>query len=172
MKLGKYCLSLFDIARTVTTLDMMPAKKKELMSHAMKRTRIFSQEISSDVTIHVQGVSFSLHKFPLVSKCGYIRKLILNTKEGDHAVKINDVPGGPEGFELAAKFCYGINFELTIENIAMARCVAQFLEMTEEYSVGNLVSRTEAYINEVWLNSFAGAISILQWSERYWCLKM
>ncbi|KAM0057840.1 putative BTB/POZ domain, NPH3 domain, NPH3/RPT2-like family protein [Helianthus debilis subsp. tardiflorus] len=156
-------------ATMVTTLDMMPAKKKELMSHAMKRTSewIFSQEISSDVTIHVQGVSFSLHKFPLVSKCGYIRKLILNSKEGDHTVKINDVPGGPEGFELAAKFCYGINFELTIENIAMVRCVAEFLEMTEEYSVGNLVSRTEAYINEVGLNSFAGAVSILQLSERY-----
>ncbi|KAI7751777.1 hypothetical protein M8C21_012744 [Ambrosia artemisiifolia] len=156
-------------AAMVTTLDMMPDKKKELMSNAMKRTTewIFSQEISSDVTIHVQGVSFSLHKFPLVSKCGYIRKLILNSKEVDHVVKINNVPGGSEGFELAAKFCYGINFELTIENIAMARCVAEYLEMTEEYSVGNLVSRTEAYINEVGLNSFAGAVSILHSSERY-----
>ncbi|KAI3813398.1 hypothetical protein L1987_18120 [Smallanthus sonchifolius] len=156
-------------AAMVKTLDMMPAKKKELMSNAMKRTSewIFSQEISSDVTIHVQGVSFSLHKFPLVSKCGYIRKLISNSKEADHVVKINDVPGGPEGFELAAKFCYGINFELTIGNIAMARCVAEYLEMTEEYAVGNLVSRTEAYINEVGLNSFAGAVSILQSSESF-----
>ncbi|KAI7756696.1 hypothetical protein M8C21_017384 [Ambrosia artemisiifolia] len=93
-------------AAMVTTLDMMPAKKEELMSNAMKRTTewIFSQKISSDVTIHVQGVSFSLHKFPLVSKCGYLKKLILNSKEADHAVKINNVPGGPEGFELAAKF--------------------------------------------------------------------
>ncbi|KAI3713017.1 hypothetical protein L1987_71587 [Smallanthus sonchifolius] len=156
-------------APMVKTLDMMPAKKKELVSNAMKRTSewIFSQEISSDVTIHVQGVSFSLHKFPLVSKCGYIRKLISNSKEADHVVKINDVPGGPEGFELAAKFCYGINFELTIGNIAMARCAAEHLEMTEEYAVGNLVSRTEAYINAVGLNSFAGAVSILQSSERF-----
>ncbi|KAL8200545.1 hypothetical protein R6Q57_011884 [Mikania cordata] len=147
---------------------MMPAKK-ELMSNAMKRTSewIFSQEISSDVNINVQGVSFSLHKFPLMSKCGFIRKLISNSKDVDHVVKINDVPGGPEGFELAAMFCYGINFELTIENIAMARCVAEYLEMTEEYATGNLVSRTEAYINELGLNSFAGAISILQSSESY-----
>lgn len=102
-----------------------------------------------------------------MSKCGYIRKLISNSKDADNVIKINDVPGGPVGFELAAKFCYGINFELTIENIAMARCVAEYLEMTEEYSVGNLVSRTEAYINEVGLNSFAGAVSILQSSESY-----
>ncbi|XP_076922792.1 BTB/POZ domain-containing protein SR1IP1-like [Bidens hawaiensis] len=154
-------------AAMVTTHDKIPAKKKELMSTVMKRTSewIFSQEISSDVIFHVQGVSFSLHKYPLMSKCGYIRKLM--SKEADHAVKINDVPGGPAGFELAAKFCYGINFELTVENIAMARCVAEFLEMTEEYSVGNLVSRTEGYINEVGLNSFAGAVTTLQSSESY-----
>ncbi|KAK9053273.1 hypothetical protein SSX86_029906 [Deinandra increscens subsp. villosa] len=157
-------------AAVLTTLDMLPAKKKELnMSNAMKRTNewIFSQDISSDVTVLVQGVSFSLHKFPLVSKCGYIRKLISISKEGDQVVRINDVPGGPKGFELGAKFCYGINFELTIENISMARCVAEYLEMTEEYAVGNLVSRAEAYINEVGLNSFAGAVSILQSSENY-----
>ncbi|KAK1439031.1 hypothetical protein QVD17_04846 [Tagetes erecta] len=156
-------------AAMVTTLDMMPDKKKEIANNAMKRTSewIFSQEISSDVTIHVQGVSFSLHKFPLLSKCGYLRKLVSNCKDGDHEIKISNVPGGPAGFEVAAKFCYGINFELTIENIAMARCVAEYLEMTEEYSVGNLVSRTEAYINEVGLNSFAGAVAILQSADSY-----
>lgn len=101
-----------------------------------------------------------------MSKCGYLRKLLSNSKEAaSHVVKINDVPGGPEGFELAAKFCYGINFGLSIENIAKARCVAEYLEMTEDYAVGNLVARTEAYLNKVGLNSLAGAISILQSSE-------
>ncbi|XP_071694094.1 BTB/POZ domain-containing protein SR1IP1-like isoform X2 [Rutidosis leptorrhynchoides] len=147
----------------------MSVNRKALMSNAMKRTTewIFSQEIMSDITIEVQGVSFSLHKFPLVSKCGYMRKLLSNYKETvDHVVKINNVPGGPEGFELAAKFCYGINFELSIENIAKARCVAEYLEMTEDIAVGNLVTRTESYLNEVGLNSLSGAVSILQSSER------
>ncbi|GMP31319.1 hypothetical protein CsSME_00005582 [Camellia sinensis var. sinensis] len=42
----------------------MSAKKKELLSTAMKRTSewIFSQEIPSDVTVHIGAASFSLHK--------------------------------------------------------------------------------------------------------------
>ncbi|GFQ08488.1 BTB/POZ domain-containing protein at5g67385, partial [Phtheirospermum japonicum] len=127
---------------------------------------IFSQEIPSDVTVNAGGTSFTLHKFPLVSKCGYIRKLVSESMDADlTVVEIPNVPGGPDSFELAAKFCYGINFEITTENIAMLRCTAEFLEMTEDYAVGNLVGRTEAYINEVALKSLAGAVSILHSSE-------
>ncbi|CAA0841037.1 BTB/POZ domain-containing protein [Striga hermonthica] len=132
----------------------MSNKKKELLSTVMKRTSewIFSQEIPSD--------------FPLVSKCGYIRKLVSQSSDAELAViELRDVPGGPDSFELAAKFCYGINFEITTENIAGLRCAAEYLEMTEDYSVGNLVSRAESYINEVALKSLAGAVSILHSSE-------
>ncbi|XVF59305.1 hypothetical protein PTKIN_Ptkin07bG0265000 [Pterospermum kingtungense] len=150
-----------------TTLNMS-SKKKELLSTAMKRTSdwIFSQEIPSDVTVHVGGASFSLHKFPLVSKCGYIRKVVSESNDADVTdIEIPDVPGGAEAFELAAKFCYGINFEMSTENIAMLRCAAEYLEMTEDYAVGNLVGRTEAYLNEVALKSLAGAVSVLHTSE-------
>ncbi|CAH1434813.1 unnamed protein product [Lactuca virosa] len=124
---------------------------------------LFSQDIPSDVTVHTGGASFSLHKFPLVSKCGYIRKMASNPKDsGLLMVEIPDIPGGPEGFELAAKFCYGINFELSTENIAMVRCVSEFLEMTEDYAIGNLVTRSEAYLTEVGLKTLAGSVSILQ----------
>ncbi|XP_027360258.1 BTB/POZ domain-containing protein SR1IP1 [Abrus precatorius] len=146
----------------------MSLKKKELLSSAMKRTSewIFSQEIPSDVKVQVGEASFSLHKFPLVSKCGYVRKLVSESNDADVSViELSDVPGGAEAFELAAKFCYGINFEIDIENIAMLRCVAEYLEMTEEYSVGNLVGRTDAYLNEVALKTIAGAVSILHMSE-------
>ncbi|XP_028796362.1 BTB/POZ domain-containing protein SR1IP1-like isoform X1 [Neltuma alba] len=153
-----------------TTTDTVEAslKRKQLLSTAMKRTSdwIFSQEIPSDVTIEVGTASFQLHKFPLVSKCGYIRKLVSESSEADVSlVELHDVPGGSEAFELAAKFCYGINFEISIDNIAMLRCVAEYLEMTEDYSVGNLVARTDAYLNEVALKSLAGAVSILHLSE-------
>ncbi|GKU94861.1 hypothetical protein SLEP1_g8293 [Rubroshorea leprosula] len=146
----------------------MSSQKKELLSTAMKRTSewILSQEIPSDVTIHVGGASFSLHKFPLVSKCGYIRKLVSDSSDADlSAIEIPDIPGGAEAFELAAKFCYGINFEISIENIAMLRCAAEYLEMTEDYAIGNLVGRTEAYLNEVALKSLAGAVSVLHMAE-------
>nr|KYP52407.1 BTB/POZ domain-containing protein At5g48800 family [Cajanus cajan] len=134
----------------------------------MKRTSewIFSQEIPSDVNVQVGEASFSLHKFPLVSKCGYIRKLVSESNDADVSfIELSDIPGGSEAFELAAKFCYGINFEINIENIATLRCVAEYLEMTEDYSVGNLVGRTDAYLNEVALKTIAGAVSILHVSE-------
>lgn len=101
-------------------------------------------------------------QFPLVSKCGYIRKLVSqSTDDNLSSIELPDVPGGAEAFELATKFCYGVNFEITLKNIAMLRCAAEYLEMTEEYAVRNLVGRTEAYLNEVALKSIAGAVCIL-----------
>ncbi|KAI4327371.1 hypothetical protein L6164_019842 [Bauhinia variegata] len=157
-----------DREKTAHAACDMSLKKQDLLSSAMKRTSewIFSQEIPSDVIVQVGEASFSLHKFPLVSKCGYIRKIVSESSDADVSiVELSDVPGGAEAFELAAKFCYGINFEMSIGNIAMLRCVAEYLEMTEDFSVGNLVARTDAYLNEVALKNLAGAVSILHTSE-------
>ncbi|KAH0911852.1 hypothetical protein HID58_035173 [Brassica napus] len=147
----------------------MSAKKKDLLSSAMKRTSVWisSQEVSSDVTVHVGEASFSLHKFPLLSKCGLFKKLVSeSTNDSDATViKIPDIPGGSEAFELTTKFCYGINFDMSTENIAMLRCASEYLEMTEEHSVENLVSRSEAYLNEVALKSLSSAITVLHKSE-------
>ncbi|RAL40736.1 hypothetical protein DM860_008434 [Cuscuta australis] len=142
--------------------------KKKLFSTAMKRTTewIFSQEFPRDVTVRAGGKSFSLHKFPLLSKCGYIRKLVNESTDADISkIEIPDIPGGAEAFGLAAKFCYGIWFEINTTNIAMLRCAAEYLEMTEDYAIGNLVGMTEAYLREVALNSLAGAVSVLHSSE-------
>ncbi|XP_068343214.1 BTB/POZ domain-containing protein SR1IP1 [Pyrus communis] len=156
---------------TTTTTANMSSKKKELLSSALKRTSewIFSQEIPNDISINVGGVSFSLHKFPLISKCGHIRKLISESSDAADlsVIELSDVPGGSEAFELAAKFCYGINFEISTENIAMLRCVAEYLLMTEDYAVGNLVGRADAYLNEVALKSPAGAVTVLHMSESF-----
>ncbi|KAK6923983.1 BTB/POZ domain [Dillenia turbinata] len=159
-----------DQEQAIPTTISMSNKKKQLLSTAMKRTSewIFSLEIPSDVTVNVGGASFSLHKFPLVSKCGYIRKLVSKSSDTDLSlIQIPEIPGGAEAFELAAKFCYGVNFEINTENIAMLRCTAEFLEMTEDYVVGNLVGRTEAYLNEVALKSISGAVSVLHSSENF-----
>lgn len=102
----------------------------------------------------------------MLSKCGYIRKRVLEAKNKDLSViEIPDIPGGAELFEMAAKFCYGINFEIAIENIATLRCAAEYLEMTEEYATGNLVDKTEAYLSEVVFKSLSNAISVLHSSE-------
>ena len=106
-------------------------------------------------------------QFPLLSKCGLIKKLMSESKNDSDAsvIKIPDIPGGFEAFELTAKFCYGINFDMSTENIAMLRCAAEYLDMTEEHSVENLVVRAEAYLNEVALKSLSSAITVLHKSE-------
>lgn len=90
-----------------------------------------------------------------------------STDDEISVIELPDVPGGAEAFELAAKFCYGINFEISTENIAMLRCVSEYLLMTEEYAIGNLVGRTDAYLNEVALKSLAGAVSVLHTAESF-----
>ncbi|KAG7565107.1 BTB/POZ domain [Arabidopsis suecica] len=147
----------------------MSGKKKELLSSAMERTSewISSQEIPSDVTVHVGETSFSLHKFPLVSKCGFIKKLASKSSNDSNitVIKLPDFPGGAEAFELAIKFCYDISFEINTENIAMLRCAAEYLEMTEEHSVENLVETIEVYLNEIILKSLSKSVKVLRKSQ-------
>ncbi|KAM1169519.1 hypothetical protein TB2_030841 [Malus domestica] len=58
--------------------------------------------VSSDLTVEIGASSFALHKFPLVSKSGRIRKLLLEAKDAKVSrIILSSVPVGPEGFELA-----------------------------------------------------------------------
>ncbi|KAH9621922.1 hypothetical protein KSS87_003090 [Heliosperma pusillum] len=123
--------------------------------------RIF-QDVAGDVTIVVNGESYLLHKFPLVSRCGKFRKMVAEAMNSNLSMfQINDLPGGAQAFELAAKFCYGMNFEITAGNIAFLRCAAEYLEMTEDYQEENLISRTEAYIDEVMAHSIEKSMEVL-----------
>ncbi|CAN8278522.1 unnamed protein product [Cochlearia groenlandica] len=142
----------------------MSAQRKELLSLAMERTSewISSQEFPSDIYVHIGETSFSLHKVKIESKCGFIKKL---SCESSNIIKIPNFPGGSEAFDLAIKFCYGINFEMNTENIAMTRCAAEYLEMTEEHSVCNLIETTEVYLNEVVFKSLSNSVKVLRKSE-------
>ncbi|CAN7094508.1 unnamed protein product [Brassica rapa subsp. narinosa] len=127
---------------------------------------ISSQEIPSDITVYIGDTSFSLHKI-LLSKCGFIKKLTSESSNDSNisVIKLPDFPGGAEAFELAIKSCYGINLEMNAENIAMLRCAAEYLDMTEEHSVANLVETTEVYLSEVILKSLPSSVKVLQRSE-------
>ncbi|AEE78612.2 Phototropic-responsive NPH3 family protein [Arabidopsis thaliana] len=113
----------------------------------------------------LEKLSFLLHKFPLVSKCGFIKKLASESSNDSNIIRIPDFPGGAEGFELVIKFCYDISFEINTENIAMLLCAAEYLEMTEEHSVENLVETIEVYLNEVILKSLSKSVKVLQKSQ-------
>ncbi|KAH6766366.1 Phototropic-responsive NPH3 family protein [Perilla frutescens var. hirtella] len=123
-------------------------------------------DVSSDLTIEVGTASFALHKFPLVSRSGRIRKLLLEAKDSKVSrLNLCGIPGGSQAFEQAAKFCYGVNIEITTSNVAMLRCAAHFLEMTEEFSEKNLEARTEACLKDAILPIIPNSISVLHHCE-------
>ncbi|KAL0347597.1 UNVERIFIED_CONTAM: BTB/POZ domain-containing protein [Sesamum calycinum] len=127
--------------------------------------RIFS-DVAGDITIVVDGESFLLHKFPLVARSGKIRKLVADAKNASLSkLELPNFPGGPEAFELAAKFCYGFNFEITTTNAAPLRCAADYLEMTEDYREENLVQRTETYLTQVVCQSLDKSVEVLSACE-------
>ncbi|KAI3806152.1 hypothetical protein L1987_22045 [Smallanthus sonchifolius] len=124
------------------------------------------RDVPSDITIEVNGVAFALHKFPLVSRSGRIRKLVSENRDTTISrVELLNLPGGPETFELAAKFCYGNNFEITPSNVAQLRCISNYLEMNEDFSNNNLGSRADEYLNYIVFQNLEMSVEVLQQCE-------
>ncbi|CAN6447705.1 unnamed protein product [Victoria cruziana] len=137
--------------------------------------------LPSDVIIEVEEMAFHLHKFPLMSRSGKLHGMITEQeisthREGEeeeeeeegecHQLNLPAFPGGSEAFEIAAKFCYGVKVELTPSNVAPLRCAAEYLEMTEEHGNGNLIARTEAFLDQSVFRSLRDAVKTLSSCER------
>lgn len=124
-------------------------------------------EIPSDLLVQIGEVNFHLHKYPLISRCGRLNRIIYDTHEGElNRITLDDLPGGSDSFELAAKFCYGIAVDLTASNISGLRCAAEYLEMTEDLEEGNLIFKTEAFLSYVVLSSWRDSIIVLKSCEK------
>ncbi|RWW78211.1 hypothetical protein BHE74_00013575 [Ensete ventricosum] len=80
-------------------------------------------------------------------------------------IELDDIPGGPDAVMLAAKFCYGLAIDLTPSNIAGLRCASEYLDMTEDLQEGNLVVKTEAFLNYVVFSSWKNAVAVLKSCE-------
>ncbi|KAL5218095.1 hypothetical protein ABZP36_018779 [Zizania latifolia] len=123
-------------------------------------------DVSSDLTVEVGTSSFALHKFPLVSRSGKIRRLVAEAKDAKLArLSLHGTPGGAPAFELAAKFCYGVGVDVTVGNVAMLRCAAHYLQMTEDFSDKNLELRAEAFLRDAVLPSIASSVAVLRSCE-------
>ncbi|OWM87731.1 hypothetical protein CDL15_Pgr016427 [Punica granatum] len=124
-------------------------------------------DIPSDLLVQVGSVNFHLHKYPLLSRSGKFNRIIYESRDPEFSkIILDDLPGGPEAFELAAKFCYGIAVDLTAANISGLRCTAEYLEMTEDLEEGNLIFKTEAFLSYVVLSSWRDSILVLKSCEK------
>ncbi|KAM0844142.1 hypothetical protein ACQ4PT_057235 [Festuca glaucescens] len=131
-----------------------------------------NSDIPSDLLVKVGDVSFNLHKYPMISRSGKMGRVIYESASPAAAVDPNtsvadldDLPGGADSFELAARFCYGMAVDLTASNISGLRCAAEYLEMTEDLEEGNLIFKTEAFLSYVVLSSWRDSIVVLKSCE-------
>jgi BTB/POZ domain len=128
----------------------------------------FNVKKHSDITITVSGDgssadgsggerTFYLHKFPLISKSLYFDENIPESAaSGVTEMIVKDFPGGPSAFEIVAKYCYGIDIELTVDNIAHVYCASRVLR------VPDLEKSTDAFMSEVVLRDPAKAAVVLK----------
>lgn len=104
---------------------------------------------------------------------GRLKKLIVKRgkrrtaqigKRSSGIIQINGFPGGPGGFELVSRFCYGGGggVEVAPSNVCVLHCAAKFLEMTEEVSKHNLAHRTAAFLR---------GMADWSWNDALVCLK-
>ncbi|KAM6577737.1 hypothetical protein CsatB_029574 [Cannabis sativa] len=125
--------------------------------------------IPSDLIIQVGDSSFHLHKLPMVSKSGYLNKLIFDRSNGgkDKSLKIpiDNLPGGAKAFELVVKFCYGLEVDITSANISPLYCAAHFLDMNDYLEQGNLISKTETFLSFSIFSSWKDTFQILKSCE-------
>ncbi|KAF7809772.1 BTB/POZ domain-containing protein [Senna tora] len=152
--------------------------------------------LPSDIVVEVDDMTFHLHKFPLMSKSRKLHDLITKQEANDSSasrippaatetpsipeeieeddeiveenchITFSDFPGGSETFEIAAKFCYGVKIDFSSSNVAPLRCAGEFLEMTEDFSEDNLVSKTEKFFSQSVLKSIKDSIRALKSCER------
>ncbi|KAJ0963427.1 hypothetical protein J5N97_028549 [Dioscorea zingiberensis] len=135
--------------------------------------RFVATELATDVVVNVGDVKFYLHKFPLLSKSSRLKNLVSTINEDNNdEIDISDIPGGPAGFEICAKFCYGMIVTLNAYNVVTARCAAEYLEMHETVDKGNLIYKIEVFLNSSVFRSWKDSIIVLQttkallpWSE-------
>ncbi|GLJ45670.1 hypothetical protein SUGI_0961270 [Cryptomeria japonica] len=115
--------------------------------------------LPTTVTVHLENRCYRLHKFPLVSRSGYLKRKL---SESSEIVLPKSCPAGVEIFELVVLFCYGSTILMDPLNVAALRCAAEFFEMIEEFGRGNLCERSDLYLTQVVLQSWEDTLIVLQ----------
>ncbi|KAF8115782.1 hypothetical protein N665_0025s0231 [Sinapis alba] len=145
---------------------VVPHRVIALNSSFEKKDRSWyvKSQIPNDLSIQVDDITFQAHKFPLITKCGYISNTELHPSPSGNGyhLKLENFPGGAETFETILKFCYGLQIDLNPLNVATLRCASEYLYMTEEFQEGNLISKTDGFITFVVLASWRDTLTVLR----------
>ncbi|KAK7264155.1 hypothetical protein RJT34_31759 [Clitoria ternatea] len=109
-----------------------------------------------DLQINIDGQQIFFLKEKVISKyCGRVKKSLNHQKRRCHVkdfgIRINDFPGGPDGFELVSRFCYNSGkIQITVANACLLHCCAIHLGMTNEVFNNNLLHQTETFLKGIY----------------------
>ncbi|KAJ8769926.1 hypothetical protein K2173_009008 [Erythroxylum novogranatense] len=133
-----------------------------------------------DLVIQVNGRrTFFLNQQTLSVYSGKLKKIVAREKKKNEIkslrIRINDFPGGSDGFELISRFCYSNGgIKITVSNACLLYCGAVFLEMDEEVCIFNLLKQTETFLQGVFfwpwnhiLESLRSCVSFFALADSY-----
>lgn len=144
-----------------------------MVAEALERTNenwIVRTKAASDLIVLIGDSSFHLHRLPMVSKSGYLNRVVFQRRSNienrtSTCIQIDDLPGGPEIFELVVKFCYGWKVDVVASNVGPLLCAASFLEMSDDLEPENLISKTESFLSFIILTSWKETFQIFKSCE-------
>ncbi|KAL1811082.1 hypothetical protein ACET3Z_021147 [Daucus carota] len=131
--------------------------------------RKITSDIPSNLTVLIDDISYHVHTFVLLPKCGLLQRLCSShARDSDNVMvlELHEIPGGVDAFELCAKFCYGITTNFSAHNIVSALCAAHFLQMTESVEKGNFALKLEIFFSSCILEGWKDSIVVLQTTGR------
>ncbi|CAM0145861.1 unnamed protein product [Urochloa decumbens] len=131
-----------------------------------------------DLKVHINGHhTLHLHQSVMCAFSGRLRTMVKQEKKAASirnkealmmSIRLADFPGGAEGFELVARFCYNNGRVLLCpSNLPLLHCAAVFLEMTEEVCPCNLLAQAEAFVNGLYYWTWADVLTAVKSCEPF-----
>ncbi|XP_026408101.1 BTB/POZ domain-containing protein At3g19850-like [Papaver somniferum] len=120
--------------------------------------------------IHVNGEhTFFINQKIITTYSGQIKKMMIKqTKINNSVIRIDNFPGGVNGFELISRFCHNHGkFPITPSNISVLHCSAIYLEMNDQISPYNLLQQTETFLEGLFYWSWSDILISLKSCEPF-----
>ncbi|CAA2970925.1 Hypothetical predicted protein [Olea europaea subsp. europaea] len=134
--------------------------KFPLMSKSRKLHELITEQEKNPTTSRITRIQ-TASESNRCSENDFEEEIQEEEEEYESLIILPDFPGGSESFETAAKFCYGVKIDVSASNVAALRCAGEYLEMTEEYSQENLISKTERFLSQSVLKNIKHCIKTL-----------
>ncbi|KAL6972364.1 hypothetical protein U1Q18_048644 [Sarracenia purpurea var. burkii] len=129
-------------------------------------SRLSKSTSSSDIQLHIDGVTFSLDRELMTARSAKLYALLKENPSEDISYLFRDISTDPETFELLVRFCHGLELNMSTENVVPLSCLAYYLGMTENHSTNNLLKNTLAYFDHRIIPSWNESVKALRASEK------